>query len=49
MYYRISNVNDKNDNTNGHGQSYCFKVIQLVVCKFDTICKDTQRESITLL
>ena len=25
MYYRINNVNDKNDNSNDHGQSYRFK------------------------
>ena len=33
---------------NNHGQSFCFKQNQLVVYKFDTICKDIQRESIPL-
>ena len=32
---------------NDHGQSYCFKQAQLVVYKFETICKDIQRESIS--
>ena len=32
---------------NDHGQSFCFK--QTVVCKFNTICEDIQRESISLL
>ena len=50
MYYRMNNVNDKKMIVaiNDHGQFYCFKQIQLVVCKFDTICKDIQRESISL-
>ena len=48
MYYCINNVNDKNDNSNDHGQSYCFKETQLVQYKFDTICRDIQRESISL-
>ena len=25
MYCPINNVNNKNDNSNDHGQSYCFK------------------------
>ena len=33
---------------NDHGQSFCFKQTQLVVYKFDTICKDIQREPISL-
>ena len=33
---------------NGHGQSFYFKQTQLVVYKFDTICKGIQRESISL-
>ena len=48
MYYRINNVNAKNDNSNDHDQLYCFKETQLVVHKFDTICKDIQKESISL-
>ena len=47
IYYRINNVNDKNDNSNYYHQLYCFKETQLVVCKFDTICKDIQREAIS--
>ena len=33
---------------NDYGQSFCFKQAELVVYKFDTICKDIQRESISL-
>ena len=33
---------------NNHGQSFWFKQTQLVVYKFDTICKGIQRESISL-
>ena len=33
---------------NDHVQSFCFKQTQLVVDKSDTICKDIQRESISL-
>ena len=31
MHYCINNVNDKTDNSNDHGQPYCFKETQLVV------------------
>ena len=48
IHYRISNVNDKNFNSNDHDQLYCFKETQFVVYKFDTICKDIQGESISL-
>ena len=47
----MNNVNDKKRMIiaiNDHGQSYCFKQTQLVVYKFNTICKDIQRESISL-
>ena len=47
----MNNVNDKKRliiAINDHGQSYCFKQTQLVVFKFDTICKNIQRESISL-
>ena len=37
--YSIKKVNDKNDNSNDHGQFYRFKEIHLVVYKIDTICK----------
>ena len=46
MYYRISNVNDKKKMIiaiNDHGQSFYFKQTQLVVYKFDTICKGIQK------
>ena len=33
---------------NGHGQSFWFKQIQLVVYKLDSICKGIQSESISL-
>ena len=33
---------------NDHGHSFWFKQTQLVVYKFDTICKGIQRESISL-
>ena len=33
---------------NDHGQSFYFKQTQLVVYKSDKICKDIQRESISL-
>ena len=48
IYYRTNNVNDKNDNDNDHDQLYCFQETQRVVYKFDRICKDIQRESISL-
>ena len=47
IYYRINNVNDKN-NSNDHDQLCCFKKTQLFVYKFDTVYKDIQRESISL-
>ena len=40
MYYRINNAHDKNDSSNDHGESYCFKETQLGVYMFDTIFKD---------
>ena len=49
MYYRKNNVNDKNDNSNDHGQNYCFKEANLLYFTFDTICKGIQRESIRRL
>ena len=47
----MNNVSDKKTiiAISDHGQYYCVKQTQLVVYKFDTICKDVQRESIYLL
>ena len=46
----MNNVSDKKMiiAINDHGQPYCFRQTQLVVYMFDTICKDIQRESISL-
>ena len=49
----MNNVNDKKKKKkiiaiNDHGQSLCLKQTQLVVYKFDTICKSIQSESISL-
>ena len=46
MHYHISIINDKSDNSNDYDQS--FKETQLVTYKFDIICKEIQRESISL-
>ena len=52
IYIIINNLNDKKKKMiiaiNDHGQSFWFKQTQLVVYKFDTICKGIQRESISL-
>ena len=48
IYYRINNVNEKNDNNNDHGQPYWFKETQIVAYKFDTVAKNSQRKSISL-
>ena len=47
----MNNVDDKKKMLiaiNDHGQSYCFKKTQRVVYKFGTICRNIQRESISL-